>query len=83
MINNAGIVFHPYEKTDEGFEIHFVTNYLGKIKNNICINININIVQYYCAFVEELILFLFIFRTFFVNSIAFTKIKSCKTGKNY
>ncbi|KAK0084755.1 hypothetical protein PV326_006161 [Microctonus aethiopoides] len=29
LINNAGIVFHPYEKTDEGFEIHFVTNYLG------------------------------------------------------
>ncbi|XP_063991053.1 retinol dehydrogenase 13-like isoform X2 [Diachasmimorpha longicaudata] len=29
LINNAGIVFHPYEKTDEGYELHFVTNYLG------------------------------------------------------
>ncbi|XP_015113506.1 retinol dehydrogenase 13 [Diachasma alloeum] len=29
LINNAGIVFHPYKKTDEGFELHFVTNYLG------------------------------------------------------
>lgn len=30
LINNAGIVFHPFEKTTEGFEMHFVTNYLGK-----------------------------------------------------
>ncbi|XP_011305182.1 retinol dehydrogenase 13 [Fopius arisanus] len=29
LINNAGIVFHPQKKTDEGFELHFVTNYLG------------------------------------------------------
>ncbi|XP_046617473.1 retinol dehydrogenase 13-like isoform X4 [Neodiprion virginianus] len=29
LINNAGIAFHPYEKTEEGFEMHFVTNYLG------------------------------------------------------
>ncbi|XP_048504907.1 retinol dehydrogenase 13 isoform X3 [Athalia rosae] len=29
LINNAGITFHPYMKTDEGFEMHFVTNYLG------------------------------------------------------
>jgi NAD(P)-dependent dehydrogenase (short-subunit alcohol dehydrogenase family) len=29
LINNAGIVFHPFEKTTEGFEMHFVTNYLG------------------------------------------------------
>lgn len=30
LVNNAGIVFHPCEKTTEGFEMHFVTNYLGK-----------------------------------------------------
>lgn len=29
LINNAGIMFHPYEITLEGFEIHLVTNYLG------------------------------------------------------
>ncbi|XP_012223159.2 retinol dehydrogenase 13 isoform X1 [Linepithema humile] len=29
LVNNAGIVFHPFEKTTEGFEMHFVTNYLG------------------------------------------------------
>ncbi|XP_019700360.1 retinol dehydrogenase 13 [Harpegnathos saltator] len=29
LVNNAGIVFHPFEKTAEGFEMHFVTNYLG------------------------------------------------------
>ncbi|EZA62003.1 Retinol dehydrogenase [Ooceraea biroi] len=29
LINNAGVVFHPFEKTTEGFEMHFVTNYLG------------------------------------------------------
>ncbi|XP_051159559.1 retinol dehydrogenase 13-like [Leptopilina boulardi] len=29
LINNAGIAFHPFEKTEEGFEMHFVTNYLG------------------------------------------------------
>lgn len=31
LINNAGIMFYPYEITDEGFEIHFVTNYLGNV----------------------------------------------------
>ncbi|XP_046422910.1 retinol dehydrogenase 13-like isoform X1 [Neodiprion fabricii] len=31
LINNAGIAFHPYEKTEEGFEMHFVTNYLGNV----------------------------------------------------
>lgn len=30
LINNAGVVFHPFEKTTEGFEMHLVTNYLGK-----------------------------------------------------
>ncbi|XP_033217572.1 retinol dehydrogenase 13-like isoform X2 [Belonocnema kinseyi] len=29
LINNAGIAFHPFEKTEEGFEMHFATNYLG------------------------------------------------------
>lgn len=29
LINNAGIAFHPAIKTEEGFELHFVTNYLG------------------------------------------------------
>ncbi|XP_043278011.1 retinol dehydrogenase 13-like isoform X2 [Venturia canescens] len=29
LVNNAGIAFHPYEKTEENFEMHFVTNYLG------------------------------------------------------
>lgn len=29
LINNAGVMFHPYEITEEGFETHFVTNYLG------------------------------------------------------
>lgn len=32
LINNAGIMFHPYEITGEGFETHFATNYLGKTK---------------------------------------------------
>ncbi|XP_043485252.1 retinol dehydrogenase 13-like [Leptopilina heterotoma] len=29
LINNAGIAFHPFEKSEEGFEMHFVTNYLS------------------------------------------------------
>lgn len=29
LINNGGIVFHPFQKTDEGFEMHLVTNYLS------------------------------------------------------
>lgn len=29
LINNAGIAFHPYEKSKDGHEIHFATNYLG------------------------------------------------------
>lgn len=31
LINNAGIIFHPYKKTSDGNELTFVTNYLGKI----------------------------------------------------
>ncbi|XP_015589228.1 retinol dehydrogenase 13 [Cephus cinctus] len=31
LVNNAGMVFHPYEKTKEGFEMHFVSNYLGHL----------------------------------------------------
>ncbi|KAI1728369.1 short chain dehydrogenase domain-containing protein [Ditylenchus destructor] len=29
LVNNAGIMNHPYELTPEGIEIHFATNYLG------------------------------------------------------
>ncbi|KAJ8930538.1 hypothetical protein NQ314_016651 [Rhamnusium bicolor] len=29
LINNAGIIFHPYKKTTDGNELTFVTNYLG------------------------------------------------------
>ncbi|CAH1995551.1 unnamed protein product [Acanthoscelides obtectus] len=29
LINNAGIIFHPYKRTSEGNELTFVTNYLG------------------------------------------------------
>ncbi|XP_046401448.1 retinol dehydrogenase 13-like [Ischnura elegans] len=29
LINNAGLVFHPFEKTEDGFEMHFASNYLG------------------------------------------------------
>lgn len=34
LINNAGIIFHPFEKTIEGNEVTTATNYLG---NNILI----------------------------------------------
>lgn len=29
LINNAGLAFHPFEKTEDGFEMHLVSNYLG------------------------------------------------------
>ncbi|PSN43384.1 hypothetical protein C0J52_17973 [Blattella germanica] len=29
LINNAGIAFHPFKKTSDGFEMHLVSNYLG------------------------------------------------------
>ncbi|XP_061401753.1 dehydrogenase/reductase SDR family member on chromosome X [Musca vetustissima] len=29
LINNAGIMFAPYKITDDGYESHFVVNYLG------------------------------------------------------
>ena len=29
LINNAGVMMTPYTETDEGFELQFVTNYLG------------------------------------------------------
>lgn len=29
LINNAGIIFHPFEKTIEGNEVTTATNYLG------------------------------------------------------
>lgn len=31
LINNAGIIFQPYTKTAEGFELTLATNYLGKL----------------------------------------------------
>lgn len=30
LINNAGIMFHPFQKTSEGNELTAATNYLGK-----------------------------------------------------
>lgn len=30
LINNAGIIFHPFQKTAEGNEITAATNYLGR-----------------------------------------------------
>lgn len=30
LINNAGIIFHPFQKTTEGHELTTATNYLGK-----------------------------------------------------
>lgn len=29
LINNAGIMFHPFQKTSEGNELTTATNYLG------------------------------------------------------
>ncbi|XP_077300228.1 retinol dehydrogenase 12-like [Arctopsyche grandis] len=29
LINNAGLIFHPYAKTEDGFELHMATNYIG------------------------------------------------------
>lgn len=29
LVNNAGIMFNPNEKTNDGFEIHLQSNYLG------------------------------------------------------
>lgn len=33
LINNAGIIFHPFQKTSEGHELTMATNYLGKFKS--------------------------------------------------
>ena len=30
LINNAGIMCHPQAKTEEGIELHFGVNYLGR-----------------------------------------------------
>lgn len=30
LINNAGIMFHPFQKTSEGNELTAATNYLGR-----------------------------------------------------
>jgi NAD(P)-dependent dehydrogenase (short-subunit alcohol dehydrogenase family) len=29
LVNNAGTMCHPRKKSEDGFEIHFQTNYLG------------------------------------------------------
>lgn len=29
LINNAGITFHPHEKTTDNFELHLQVNYMG------------------------------------------------------
>lgn len=29
LVNNAGVMFHPFELTEDGFEHHFQVNYLG------------------------------------------------------
>lgn len=34
MVNNAGTMCHPRKKSEDGFEIHFQTNYLGKFVAN-------------------------------------------------
>lgn len=31
LVNNAGIFYHPQQITEDGFEITFQTNYLGKL----------------------------------------------------
>ena len=31
LVNNAGVMYHPEQKTTEGIETHFCTNYLGKL----------------------------------------------------
>lgn len=31
LINNAGIMFHPFQKTLEGNELTMATNYFGKL----------------------------------------------------
>lgn len=34
LVNNAGVVFCPYEKTEDGFEKHLASNYLGTFVSN-------------------------------------------------
>ncbi|XP_071453835.1 retinol dehydrogenase 13-like isoform X2 [Hetaerina americana] len=29
LVNNAGLAFYPFEKTEDGFEMHLASNYLG------------------------------------------------------
>lgn len=33
LVNNAQIIFHPHTITEDGFEITYQTNYLGKSYN--------------------------------------------------
>jgi len=30
--NNAGVMFCPYQQTEDGIEMQFATNYLGSVK---------------------------------------------------
>lgn len=36
LVNNAAVFYHPQGLTEDGFEITFQTNYLGKV-DNICL----------------------------------------------
>lgn len=60
LINNAGIIFHPQERTVDGFEAHLQCNYLGKVQfltvcytlndfNPLLISINFNKRQSQCC----------------------------------
>ena len=39
LINNAGVISHPQEKTEDGFEINFQSNYLGKYNRKLYIQL--------------------------------------------
>lgn len=61
LVNNAGIMFNPNEKTNDGFEIHLQSNYLGhflltllllpKMQSSApgCRIINVSSVAYICT----------------------------------
>ena len=46
LINNAGVICHPHEKTIDGNEYHFQVNYLGN-QINFTINYKWNVFSYY------------------------------------
>lgn len=37
LINNAGVMCHPLERTTDGFELHFQVNYLGMCMCVFCV----------------------------------------------